>query len=197
MQPLPDRSYTWDEISQWDGDQRWELIAGIPYAMSSPSLLHQAMAMELSGRLWAQFRQGPCRLLAAPMDVRLSDHDLIQPDLLVVCQESQMHPGHVDGPPDLVIEILSPTTERHDRLRKLNLYARSGVAEYWLVTPHPFLFEVLSNRQGRFEIAGVYSEKDRFQSHRFPQLSLDLMDIHRALPYPQELREPVPPYSTV
>lgn len=95
------------------------------------------------------------------------------------------------------MEILSPTNQRHDRLRKLNLYARAGVAEYWLVTPYPFLFEVLRNRNGTFEIAGSYCEKDPFASPKFPFVKLDLMDLFQSLLYPDPLREPLPPYSTV
>lgn len=192
MQPQSNRTYTWTEMREWDGDERWELIDGIPYAMFSPSLLHQALAMELSGRLYPQFRDGRCRLLAAPFDVKLSERDVVQPDLLVICEQGRLQPGHLEGPPELAVEILSPSNERHDRLRKLNLYARSGVSEYWLITPYPFLFEVLRNRNGTFEIAGSFCENDLFASPAFPHLQLDLKDIHQ-----RALREAPPPYSTV
>lgn len=197
MQPQPNRTYTWPEMREWEGDERWELIDGVPYAMSSPSLLHQALAMEISVRLYPQFRNGPCRLLFAPFDVVLSERDVVQPDLLVICEQEHLKPGHLEGPPRLAIEILSPSNERHDRLRKLNLYARAGVAEYWLVTPHPYLFEVLRNRDGVYEIAGVYSDQDRLVSPAFPHLKLDLAEIYQLLPYPEALREAPPPYSTV
>ena len=197
LQPQPDRAYTYEDLCQWQGEERWELIEGVPYAMGSPTMLHQALAMELSGRLWLHFRGGPCRVLAAPFDVRLSERDVVQPDLLVTCDADALQPRFLDGPPQLVIEILSPSNERHDRSRKLNLYARAGVSEYWLVTPHPFLFEVLRNRSGIFEISGVYSEQDRLKSPTFPDLQLDLAELYRAMPWPQELREPAPPYSTV
>ena len=197
MQPQPDRTYTWVERLEWEGDDRWELIDGLPYAMSSPSLLHQVMVMELSGRLYPQFREGRCRLLAAPFDVKLSHRDVVQPDLLVICDTHRLQASHLDGPPELAVEVLSPSNERHERLRKLNLYARAGVAEYWLVTPYPFLFEVLRNRNGTFEIAGSYCEKDQFVSPTFPFVQLDLMEIFQSLPYPEALREAPPPYSTV
>lgn len=119
MQPQPDRTYTWAERLEWEGDDRWELIDGVPYAMSSPSLLHQVLAMELSGRLYPQFREGRCRLLAAPFDVKLSSRDVVQPDLLVICTQDRLQASHLEGPPELAVEILSPSNERHDRLRKL------------------------------------------------------------------------------
>ena len=65
------------------------------------------------------------------------------------------------------------------------------------MTPHPFLFEVLRNRSGIFEISGVYSEQDRLKSPTFPDLQLDLAELYQAMPWPQEMREPAPPYSTV
>ena len=101
---------------------------------------------------------------------------------------------HINGAPDLVIEILSRGTQRVDRLRKLNLYARHGVQEYWLVTPFPFLIEVLRHREGLFEVAAVYSEAHTLRSFRFPDLQLDLAAIHAALPYTDEMREPLAGY---
>jgi len=80
------------------------------------------------------------------------------------------------------LRIGSPSTIRHDRLRKLNLYARSGVAEHWLVTPRPFLLEILSLKDGAYFIAGVYTESDRFRSPRFPGLEIDLEKDEPAFP---------------
>src|ERR1039457_743818 len=122
MQPQPDHSYTWDDYLQWEDDQRWELIQGVPYLCSSPSVLHQAICTELvyQFRLFLEGRS--CRVFVAPLDIKLSDVDVVQPDVLVVCQEERLRKSHVEGPPDLVIEVASPSTFRHDRLRKLNLY---------------------------------------------------------------------------
>ena len=196
---LPERRpLTFADYSSWDDDQRWELIDGHPYAMSSQSLLHQAVSMELS-LLWGQQLAGTgCRLLAAPMDVKLSDTDVVQPDLLVVCDPEQLRPSHVEGAPSLVVEISSPSTQRHDRVRKLALYGRCGVAEYWLVTPHPFMVEVLHNQGGLFTTQRVYTERDVLRSPSFPTLALDLRELFAQLP-PQppidEVREGVAPYA--
>ena len=104
--------------------------------------------------------------------------------------------GVLDYAGGLVVEIVSPSTQRHDRLRKLSLYAHSGVAEYWLVTPHPFLVEVLRNVNGSFSIAQVCNEHDTLKSPAFPDLSLDLAELFAQLP-PQppieEVRESTPP----
>ena len=77
-------------------------------------------------------------------DSGLSEEDIVQPDLIVVCDANRIKPTHIEGPPTLVIEVLSPSTQAYDRVRKLRLFAASGVQEVWLVTPHPSLVEVLT-----------------------------------------------------
>jgi len=185
------------DYCSWDDDQRWELIDGQPYAMSSPSSLHQMVSMNLSARLFPLFQGSPCRLFAAPMDVKLSDYDVVQPDLMVVCEPGQIRSAHIEGAPRLVVEISSPTTQRHDRVRKLELYGKFGVMEYWLVTPHPFMVEVLRNAGGLYVTEKVYTEQHVLRSPAFPELRLDLSEVFADLP-PQpeidEVREGTPPY---
>ncbi|MBT9585829.1 Uma2 family endonuclease [bacterium] len=182
MNLQPGKRYTWIDLPDFDGEQRWELIDGHPYAMSSPLTAHQLVSVRLTGALLPAFNGKPCQLLVAPMDVKLTDHDVVQPDLLVVCEPAQMLRTHVEGPPRLIIEILSDSTVRHDRVRKLNLYARAGVAEYWLVTPHPAMIEVLHNDNFSFRVAGSYTERDPLHSVVFPHLKFDLGPIFADLP---------------
>ena len=195
---LPDKKpLTFDDYRNWDDEQNWELVEGRPYLMSSPSSLHQMLSMSLILALGPHFQGQSCRLLHAPMDLKLSEMDVVQPDLMVVCDPSQIRAGHIEGPPRLVVEILSATTQRHDRVRKLNLYARTGVAEYWLVTPYPFMVEVLHNRQGVFSAVGAYTESDTLHSPGFPALRLELGPLYASLPTQpplEEVREGVPAY---
>lgn len=176
------RRIRFDEVRGRDDQTRWELLDGQLYAMSSPSTLHQDVALELAIRLRSHFRGGPCRLYIAPLDVKLSEYDLVQPDLLVVCQPDQIRPGFIDGPPRLVVEILSPSTERHDRIRKLDLYGKAGIGECWLVTPNPFMIEIYTNQAGTFARASAVSETGNFTSPAFPGLKLDVADLHASLP---------------
>ncbi len=141
---IPKSHVTWDMYQAFPDDERWEIIDGVPYSMSSPSLHHQTLVGNLHVMLRERFKGKPCRVLLSPFDVKLSEQDIVQPDLLVVCVESKLRKGHVDGPPDLVIEVISPGSERQDRVRKLNLYAKAGVREYWIFHPVPPLAEVLS-----------------------------------------------------
>jgi len=189
--------YTWSEVRAFDDEQRWELIDGYPYAMSSPLIVHQAVSVQLIASLLPHFSGTPCRLLSAPMDLKLSEHDMVQPDLLVVCDPTQLKRTHVEGPPRLVIEILSRSTGRHDRVRKLNLYATSGVEEYWMVTPHPPLIEVLKNVDGSFTFVGTFTEKHVLRSAVFPHLDLDLSKVFANLPHQtpiEEVMEATPEY---
>lgn len=196
--PLP--RYTYADLQQWKGDTRWELIDGQPFAMSSPNLLHQSILGELFVVLKSHFRGGPCRVVLAPFDVKFSEHDVVQPDILVSCGE-RLGPAFHHGPPDLVIEILSKSTLRHDRIRKLNLYARQGVGEYWLVTPQPLMVEVLHLQQDSYVTRGAYDQADLVRSLRFPDLAVDLQELAAQLP-PQtpivdEVRETIPPPYTI
>lgn len=195
--PIPKR-LTYSDLDQLDPNQRWELIDGIAYAMSSPTMLHQLVIGELYLMLRHHFKKGPCRVMLAPFDVLLSDHDVVQPDLLVSCSDKLEMAFH-RGAPELAIEVLSKSTARHDRLRKLNLYARAGVQEYWIVTPDPFLLEILSLTPDGYLHKGTYSGNDQPRSAVFPELVLDLGELQSALPEPPplpgEVRETEPVYA--
>jgi Uma2 family endonuclease len=192
MESLPEKRVSFVEYQTWNEDQRWEIIDGHPYAMSSPSLIHQTLSIALGHALFGHFKGQPCAVFSAPLDVRLSDFDVVQPDLLVVCDQKQLNPGYVDGPPTLVIEILSPSTMRHDRIRKARLYAAAGVKEYWLVHPSPAMIEICLLDGETYRLVSGYTDMDTLSSPTFPELSLDLSDI---FPFEEvdEVREGRPP----
>lgn len=127
---------SWAEYQRWDDDQRWEIIAGVAYAMTpSPSVQHQSVTGRMYSRLERSLSGGQCRPFIAPTDVRLSETDVVQPDLLVVCDPRRITPSHIEGAPDLVLEVLSPRTAARDLRQKKALYERAGVAEYVVVDP--------------------------------------------------------------
>jgi Uma2 family endonuclease len=106
---------------------------------------------------------------------------------------------HVEGAPALAIEILSESTALYDRTRKLRLYERSGVGEIWLVTPYPWLVEVLRLDGESYRLAGTYTKTDRLTSPTFPDL---VVDLARVFDFPLEpgeeiqmVREGHPPYA--
>ncbi|HMO50813.1 MAG TPA: Uma2 family endonuclease [Kiritimatiellia bacterium] len=167
--------FTWADYRTWPDQERWELIGGEAIAMSpSPASRHQKISMQLTLGMGPFFKGHRCHLFYAPMDVRLSEEDVVQPDLLVVCHPERIKPTHIEGPPALAVEILSPGSERHDRLVKRELYARFGIEEYWIVTPFPHLIEVFLLRDGLYACWKTFGKEDTLTSPTFPGLSVDL-----------------------
>ena len=142
--PAEKTRYTFADVLSWDEDERIEIIDGEAFMMATPSRIHQEISGELFRQL-ANFLEGKqCRVYPAPFGVRLFARDgdgpedvdtLVEPDISVVCDRSKLDQHGCKGAPEMVIEILSPSTLRHDRLVKLNLYQQAGVREYWIVDP--------------------------------------------------------------
>ena len=157
--------YTYRDYCTWDDSDRWELIDGLPYAMApAPSIGHQSILVKLVTQLAVLLDGKPCKVLAAPTDVRLnadsSDDTVVQPDILVVCDRTKLEDGKsVVGAPDLIIEILSPSTAKHDMLTKKRLYQKSGVREYWIVDPDSKAVAVNVLHNGRYN-SRFFDERD-------------------------------------
>lgn len=172
------KRYTWDDYRAWPDDKRWEVIGGEAYAMSpSPTVRHQIVQAKLVRRL-DEFLDGKrCVAIPAPMDVKLSDMDIVQPDVLVVCKPGQIKRTHIEGAPALVVEILSESSALHDRTTKMHLYSRHGIPEVWLVTPYPSIIEVYRLDGEGYRLAGTYTRADTLNSPGFPKLRLRLKDV--------------------
>lgn len=172
-----DERFTWDDYQTWPEGERWELIGGVAYAMSpSPLTEHQDIAISMGSKMREYFTGKKCRALMAPMDVKLSDEDVVQPDLLVVCDPSQLK-GHIEGPPALVVEILSPGNARKDRVIKTELYARFGIKEYWVVTPFPCMVEIFLLEEAHYVFWKGFTEEDVLTSPSFPDLQIELKGV--------------------
>ena len=135
-----EKQYTYSDYYSWEDGQRWELIDGYAYLMApGPSQAHQEAISNLLYQLATFLKGKPCKVIPAPFDVRLNassdDNTVVQPDLLVVCDKSKLDGKSCVGAPDLVIEILSPSTARFDRTVKFDQYKKAGVREYWIVDP--------------------------------------------------------------
>lgn len=134
---LPDRrrKLTYDDYALLPDDgQRYEVIDGELYLMPAPNVPHQRLAVDLTTRLHLFVRSHALgEVLAAPCDVVLSEHDVVQPDLLFISQERAgiITRKNIQGAPDLLIEILSESTRDRDEGIKRNLYEHFGVPEYW------------------------------------------------------------------
>lgn len=140
-----DSKFTYKDYSSWPDDERWELIDGMAYDMSpAPSSRHQWIASVIHGELYLFLKNRPCKVYSAPFDVMLpvfpiKDKDkiktIVQPDISVICDMSKIVEKGCLGAPDLIIEILSPSTSKKDLNEKFGLYEKHGVKEYWVVDP--------------------------------------------------------------
>lgn len=166
---------TWEDYRGYPDDERWEIIDGVAYNMSAaPATRHQKIVGRLNRYFEEFFEDRECEPYVSPTDVKLSDNDIVQPDLLVICKPNQDKESHIEGAPRLVIEVLSPTSVHHDRIRKLSLYARSGVREVWLITPFPSAVEIFVLDGARYRLEAVFEKQDELASPTFPELTIDL-----------------------
>lgn len=166
--PREDR-FTLADALTWDEQERVELIEGVPVMMSPPTRVHQKIAGELFRQIGNYLEGKKCEVYAAPFAVRLFEKDedrpdqvdtMVEPDISVICDSDKLDEIGCKGAPDMVIEVLSPSTQRHDRLTKYNLYQRAGVREYWIVNPEDRTIQVSVLENGRYQVIEVYSARD-------------------------------------
>ncbi len=119
------------------------------------------------------------RVRVSPYDVVLSDHDVVQPDILFVsnARSSIVTEANIQGAPDLVVEVLSPSTAPDDRGYKRTLYSRHGVHEYWLVDPEAETVEVLTEGDAGLTLAATYRRGQSLTSPLLPDLNIDLESV--------------------
>jgi Uma2 family endonuclease len=169
------------DLERWPEDgRRYELYDGEVYVVPSPILLHQIAAGRLHLALSDYVSVHGGIVLFAPLDIVLTEYDVIQPDLLLFTHERQhlLNLRKVTRvPPDLAIEVLSPSTAGNDRGRKMQLLARHGVREYWLVDPEAVAIEVYSSSGNQFSLAGTATGTERVQSPLLAGLTLSPADL--------------------
>jgi len=184
-------TYSYADYLTWQFDDAIELIKGKILAMSpAPGSEHQGISWRLSGSLFNFFKNKPCRVYAAPFDVRLFDlkkstvanqdiYSVVQPDLSVICDKTKIDAKGCLGAPDWIIEILSRGNSKTDMQLKYRLYQECGVKEYWLVYPyekavHQF---ILDEQTEKYQLLNMYSGEDTAVPSLFPDCRIDLRDI--------------------
>jgi Uma2 family endonuclease len=174
---------TYEDYLKTPDDERYELLDGELIMAPSPREVHQIISLNLSSLLHQFVRQQNLgRVFTAPYDVKLTDTDLVQPDILFVsnARSSIRTPNNIQGAPDLVVEILSPSTTKRDWNYKRALYARHGVTEYWLVDPEAHTVIVLRLNEGVYEVAGLYGEGSTLASPMLEGFTLEVDEIFPA-----------------
>jgi len=178
--PAYEKKYTYSDYIQWDDDVRCELIDGIPYLMAGPNRHHQKVSRNLLVQL-ANFLKGKsCEVYHAPLDVRLNpgtlDDTVVQPDLVIICDHSVLDDACCKGVPDMVVEILSPSTAGYDLTTKFSRYLKAGIREYWIVSPTEKTLAAHILKDSNY-ITHMYTKKDKAPVHVLEGCVIDLSDV--------------------
>ncbi|MGH2558747.1 MAG: Uma2 family endonuclease [Thermomicrobiales bacterium] len=149
------RPLTYDDLLATPEDgRRYEIIDGEFVVSPSPNTEHQWAAGDLFGEMRTHVRDNDLGvILSAPIDVMLSPHQFVVPDIVFISRERAhiIAKQYIDGAPDLMVEVVSPSSQRRDRVTKAALYAMAGVREYWIVDPGARVVDVFRLRDGRYE----------------------------------------------
>jgi Uma2 family endonuclease len=186
MQTRTQEKLTYADLAGFPDDgRRHELIGGAHYVTPSPATGHQRLVVRLVAAFSDYFRAHPVgEVFAAPFDVLLSEHDVVEPDLLVILQDQDdiLTEQHVRGAPAIVIEILSPATRRRDEGIKRRLYERTGVREYWVFDEAGAVVKAFRRGAGQgFEPAVVLAAEARavLTSPLLPELAIDVSALFK------------------
>ena len=190
MKPSDDsRLYSYADYLNWDEDERVELIDGLPYLMvPAPSRRHQQVLLALGSQMYFLLKGHKCEVNIAPFDVRLPDnvndaddktYTVVQPDLVVVCDTKKLDERGCLGAPDLIVEVISPATASHDLIRKMSLYEKHQVKEYWIVHPIDQIVMVYRLNNGKYERPDVYANDRIIPSNVIQGLEIDLKEVFK------------------
>jgi Uma2 family endonuclease len=172
---------TYDEFRQLPDDgKRYELIHGEVHVTPSPATRHQFIQFNLSGSLYDYLARNRIGVVAtAPLDVRLNEDTALQPDLIFVSKARAeiIQENFIAGAPDLVVEILSPSTAAHDRATKLRLYAEAGVPQVWYIDPKAKTVEVLKLEGRRYFVDAALAGDHVLTSDLFPGWEMPLEKV--------------------
>ena len=170
---------TYEDYANTPDDERYELIDGELIMAAAPNMIHQRIGVGLFRYLLIAVDRGLGWAYFAPVDVVLSDYDVVQPDLLFMLKENAhiITEANVQGAPDLVVEILSPSTAQRDWNEKRDLYAKYGVKELWIADPDARIVWVMALRDGEYEVVGKYGDTQTFNSPTLAGITIDLREV--------------------
>lgn len=187
LKKLGDKHYVYKDYKNWPDKERWEIIDGVAYAMSpSPSLQHQRIVGAIYRDIANYLSGKTCEVFISPLDVLLSENNkdeddidvVVQPDIMVVCSRQKLTDKGIKGAPDLVVEVVLPTSGSRDKVEKLNLYERVGVKEYWIFDPDDSTLMVFKlDNNGRYGRPDTYNCESIVKVGIFDSLEIDLSKV--------------------
>ena len=171
--------YTYEDYLGWDDGERWELIDGFAYNMTpAPTFNHQRIVGNFYSTICNQLQKKSCVPGIAPTDILLSEHNVVQPDVFVVCDPDKITETIIRGAPEIIIEVLSPATSLKDRREKKQLYERFGVKEYLLVDPvGQYVERFLLQDDATFDKGEIFAVDEKITFHILPEIEVELTTI--------------------
>ncbi len=174
--------WTYEDYLRLEDDKRYEIINGRLYEMPAPTPWHQRILKRLLNILtgFAELKESRGEVLPSPIDVVLGDRYVLQPDIIFISKDRLEIIGEkaIMGPPDLVVEIISPATVRRDTVVKKEIYEKFGVKEYWIVYPDERAIEVwVLNDKGKYELFSVAEGEGKVKSKVLEGLEIDLKEV--------------------
>ncbi len=183
----PNTVYSYADYITWQFIERVELLKGYIRQMSAPNRYHQTVSGNLHRDFSSYFRGKTCRVFHAPFDVKLvknpagkTEKDIytvVQPDICVICDRAKLDTQGCLGSPDLIIEIVSPSSTKTDVKDKFALYQENGVLEYWIVRPSENTIEQFYLENEKYVFKGIYVKEDTFSPILFPDLEVNVEDV--------------------
>jgi len=185
------KKYTYADYLTWKFEERVELLKGWVVKMSpAPNMRHQEIATTITGEIYKFLENRPCKVFAAPFDVRLplplnnqvdnSINTVVQPDVTVVCDLAKLDKQGCIGAPGIVVEVLSPGNTKKEMRDKLEIYQNAGIPEYWLVDPeHEFVLMYVLNELGIYTTTRPLTIGDQITSYTLKGFTLDADKIFK------------------
>ena len=177
MPATKNKKWTYNDYLNLPDDKRYEIIDGELIEMApSPRKKHQIISLNLSYRLLDFVRKHRLgHIISAPFDVHLNEKNILQPDILFILQEKEdiLKEEGVFGSPDLVIEILSPSTTKRDRENKYKIYEKFGIKEYWIVDPDKESIEVYVLEKDQYRLYNQSAKGYTIKSHLFSEIEIN------------------------
>ena len=178
------KGYTYEDLEKIDDGNRYEIIDGELYLMSSPVTKHQVILGDLFLEFREFFKNKKCMPFISPLDVRLDakgkkTKNVVQQDLMVVCDHNKIQ-DKIEGAPDLVIEILSKYDKLHDKFDKYHLYQKYGVREYWIIDiEEGTAYVYILSKDNVYTLPKIYKIKEKIKSTIFKGLEISLEETFK------------------
>jgi len=171
--------YTFEDWMSWDEDIRAEIVDGVLYMIAQPTIRHQEIVMEISRQIANYLVGKHCKVLPSPVGVRLkkTENTALEPDIVVVCDRSKLDGEICNGAPDMVVEVLSPSSVRKQEVIKLKKYQAAGVPEYWIVDPINNVVRVYILENGRYNFPVSYFSMDRIKISVLENCEVNLQTV--------------------